>query len=351
MGALVIELQELAQSNTPLPELMRRAKTVAVKLDRKDAHAWIEHEISGYPAGAELPPYRALSCSLRARDKYHPWEPLRFASADEITRGAEGELAKTIAAVPARFASWEFRDPISHIQSAADGDGAAFVHASQEEMDVLVLFFGEDLRRWQVARFFDRAGFRNILDCVRDKVLTWALELEQNGVLGHGMTFQPQEKRQAAQVVFNVNSVGAIVHGDNANIPTIQGSPGASIAIASTVDSPGSKTRASARSIRDRIEDASERLRAQDNDLAQVAEAFATSIWSDTSLIDEQKQEAMEALMCLLDEAGKDAKNRQAKGVLKSLTAGLRETFATHSEIAPLATSFCTQISKMLSIS
>jgi hypothetical protein len=122
---------------------------------------------------------------------------LRFGSAEEITRGAEGEIAKNIAAVPGKFSSWEFGEPISHIQSAADGEGAALNHVSQQEMDVLVLFFGEDLRRWQVARFFDRAGFRNILDCVRDKVLTWALALEQEEVLGRKAAEPPEHNRAA----------------------------------------------------------------------------------------------------------------------------------------------------------
>ena len=36
----------------PISELMRRAKTVAVKLDRKDAQKWFECEIAGYRAAA-----------------------------------------------------------------------------------------------------------------------------------------------------------------------------------------------------------------------------------------------------------------------------------------------------------
>jgi hypothetical protein len=336
MGALVLELQRLAQSSdVRLPELMRRAKTVAFKLARQDAHDWIEHEIGGYAADVDLPPYRIISCQLRVSNKFNPWQPLRWEHADEIT-----ELLNT----------WHVREPISHVQSASDGEGMAVSHLSQAELDALRPFFGDQLRYVQVARFFDRAAFTNILDSVRDKVLTWALALEEKGVLGHDMTFEDKEKREAAQVVFHVKSVGTLVQGDHVNAPSAVHSPGASVALASALDSPGAVVNASTSSIDQRIGHAVERLRDRDEAFAQTAEKLATAIWTDGTLTDEQKQESMEALMWLLEETGKPKDQRQPKGALKALVCGLRETLGVSADVAQLATAFYPPLLTLLAI-
>ena len=47
----------------------------------------------------------------------------------------------------------------------------------------------------------------SILDAIKDTILRWSLELEQNGILGEGMTFSEQEKKSAVQLNLEINSL------------------------------------------------------------------------------------------------------------------------------------------------
>lgn len=68
-----------------------------------------------------------------------------------------------------------------------------------------------------MARFYGKSSFAGILEAVRAKVLDLSLELERNGVLGVGMTFNDKEKSAAANVVYNIGSVATLIHGDHAH--------------------------------------------------------------------------------------------------------------------------------------
>ena len=45
-----------------------------------------------------------------------------------------------------------------------------------------------------------------IPEIVKNKVLDWALELEEKGVIGEGVSFSAQEKAAAHTIVFNINN-------------------------------------------------------------------------------------------------------------------------------------------------
>jgi hypothetical protein len=194
---LVVELQRLAQSSqTSISELLRRAKTVAVKLDLDDARAWIEHELNGYPSGTELPPYRTIPSELRVKNPYHGWQP--------VVWGAGGNLQE-------HFATAEIRQSISEVEViAGGGEGHPHSNLNQEEMDVL-LRIDATFARLPSARFYGHSSFVGIVEGVRAKILDWSLALEKKGVLGDGMVFNDAEKREAAQVVLRVTEISLVV--------------------------------------------------------------------------------------------------------------------------------------------
>jgi AbiTii len=74
-----------------------------------------------------------------------------------------------------------------------------------------------------------RSSFVRILDAVRNLVLDWAIGLERAGVTGDGISFTPEEQRQAhtASSVINVGPIGSmtgnigidIASGDIINAP------------------------------------------------------------------------------------------------------------------------------------
>ena len=74
-----------------------------------------------------------------------------------------------------------------------------------------------------------RSSFVNILSAVRNLVLDWSMALERAGVTGHGISFTPEEQKQAraAPAIVNVGTIESmtgnigvgIVSGDIINAP------------------------------------------------------------------------------------------------------------------------------------
>jgi hypothetical protein len=50
-----------------------------------------------------------------------------------------------------------------------------------------------------------RASFSGIIDGIKTRVLDWAIMLEQQGVLGEGMSFSAEEKKRAEGVTVHIN--------------------------------------------------------------------------------------------------------------------------------------------------
>lgn len=194
--SLVLELQRLAQDgSTGLSELLRRAKVVAVKLDLREARVWIEQEMNGYATRGAVPAYRFVPTELKARNPFHGWQPVVWEGANPLQE---------------HFSLEKVAMPLSEIESVAHKDGAPHSGISQEESDLLQSLGNGQLTRLPLARFYAPASFVRILEAVRTKILDFSLELERNGVLGEGMTFNASEKRDAVGVVLNVYSAGQV---------------------------------------------------------------------------------------------------------------------------------------------
>ena len=195
--SLVLELQDLAQTgSTPLSELLRRAKVVAVKLSIHEAATWIDHEIDGYPPHEDVPEYRVVPCELRGRNRFHGWQAVPWEEANPIQEA---------------FSRQPQRRPIAEIEVFAQGGDSKQASLTQEERDLLVNFGNAHLLEIPLARFYARHSFVAILDGVRKKILDWSLALEQRDVLGRGMTFNEAEKRAAASLPFRIGEATTVV--------------------------------------------------------------------------------------------------------------------------------------------
>jgi hypothetical protein len=77
MASLIEQLQaDALDSSAPITNLLRKAKTAAAKLGAAEFSTWIEHELSGYPADAEIPKYRQLHAHLKYVNPIHGWQPI-----------------------------------------------------------------------------------------------------------------------------------------------------------------------------------------------------------------------------------------------------------------------------------
>jgi hypothetical protein len=176
---IVIELQRLASDgDCPVDELLRKALIVSTKLQVADFSEWIRSELDGYQ-GKEVPDYRIVSTSLKASNPVNGVQMPNFSyvpGRDEEFRQAP--IGMSIGEVSEILKSKDkfFRVPLSdamqrrlHYQCDMPVPMECYLQVSRNEV------FG-------------------IVDAVRNTILSWALQLEQEGIFGEGMRFTPEEK-------------------------------------------------------------------------------------------------------------------------------------------------------------
>jgi hypothetical protein len=177
-------------------DLLRKAKVVARKLGVQEFSEWIELEIAGYPAGQPIPPYRQVRGEIISFNPTMGALPVNIDSeplADAITR-------------------FPFHDSISKIQNliqSTEGNPSARISRELPEEIVSVL------RPLMTSTASDPLYFgttstqlSEILDSVRNAILEWSLKLEEDGIVGEGISFSKEEKQMAAS---HFNNYGAII--------------------------------------------------------------------------------------------------------------------------------------------
>lgn len=194
MSSLVLELQRDALEKTvPTTDLLRKAMVVARKLRVTDIEQWISHELNGYPEGAEVPSYRYLRGEPKVFNPYNGWIPLMISDAKRAELFSKRGTSQSIA----------------ELENIALGDGD-FVYMRYPKRTEQSLMKGMDIPM-EPALVVSNSQVHGILDRVRNTVLEWALELEEKGIMGEGMSFTPDEKKEAGSVTVNLSNLGNIV--------------------------------------------------------------------------------------------------------------------------------------------
>lgn len=216
MPGLILELQaDALDSNVRVSDLLRKALVVSKKLGINEIEQWIQNELNGYPAHEEIPAYRNIRGQVKVFNPYHGWQPLNFGNAKH------GEA----------FSSRTIGQPVSELDSLKESGRERGLHIpfSQEITNSLMRGMSVPLQPSLHVPYTEIIG---ILDTVRNNLLQWALELEQRGVIGEGMTFSKEEKNAASQVTYQItNNIGSMSHSQ-----LQQHSNGASQVITQTID-------------------------------------------------------------------------------------------------------------------
>ncbi|WP_407466293.1 hypothetical protein [Xanthomonas campestris] len=195
MGSLVREIQsDSIRRDVSLSELLRKALVVSKKLKVPDSE-WIEAELNGYTDTGfdDLPPYRQVHGDIKVWNPYRGAQPLSVPEA----------WAEKLSSVALHESAAELEGLIAN-----STDGSMRSHFPTPLRDKLMSAMEIPLEPFVS---FSRARVVGALDAVRNKVLTWAMELEAAGVLGDGLSFS-QEEIQAAQSVSytTVNNIGTM---------------------------------------------------------------------------------------------------------------------------------------------
>ncbi|MDD4877190.1 MAG: hypothetical protein PHQ86_08720 [Dehalococcoidales bacterium] len=196
MSSLVLELQQEALNpSSDLTDLLRKALVVARKLGIKDFQTWTENELNGYPNSKDLPSYRKIRGTSQSLNPYHGWLPITF-------NNKESEDGWTL---------WTCIDPISEIigllNSKSDSNTIQ-VSYSPEDSKILSESIGGKKR---VRLLVSNSSLFPILDSIKTIILNWAMKLEEDNILGKGLTFTVHEKTIAQSTTSNItNFYGAV---------------------------------------------------------------------------------------------------------------------------------------------
>lgn len=196
MTGLVLELQRDAlNKEVTVSNLLRKAFVISKKLNIVEIEDWINKELNGYLAGDEVPKYRVLYGEVKAFNPFNGyWMPVIFPTS---------ELADII--------SEKLIDlPIIEIETLAHGDGQEIQCSfpTDAEISLMKIMMSQQFKPHLI---IGKTKFIGILNAVRNKILDWALKLEQQGILGAGMSFSPEEKKIAHQATYQVtNNIGSM---------------------------------------------------------------------------------------------------------------------------------------------
>jgi hypothetical protein len=190
MKPLVLQFQEdLAVGNKGIVDLLRTAKLISAKLGLDTIRDWINHELIGYPSDLSgLPDYRFIrGGQLQFLNPMHGWLP-----------AMAGPISVPIC------------EPITRLTGHEPGDLVYF--ASPKKFPLRDLSGNTEL----IMNFPQRVEFslstvRGISEAVKDRLLDWSIELEQQGILGDNMSFKDQEKEIAKNQTFNIEHMTGFI--------------------------------------------------------------------------------------------------------------------------------------------
>lgn len=216
MPGLILELQvDALDTNVRVSDLLRKALVVSKKLGINEIERWIQNELNGYSTHEEIPAYRKIRGEVKVWNPYHGWQPLNFGNAQH------GEV----------LSSRTIGQPVSELDSLKENgqEGNLRVPFSQQITNTLMKSMSVPLQPSLHVPYTEIIG---IIDTVRNNLLQWALELEQKGIIGEGVTFSKEERKAASQVTYQItNNIGSMSHSQ-----LQQHSNGASQAISQTLD-------------------------------------------------------------------------------------------------------------------
>ena len=185
MRSPVQEIQELATDPAvDLIALLRKSLLVATKLHQNEFAQWIRCELNGYDDKPDVPPYRKLNAEAWVKNPVHGLVPWLF---------GDSKLSDA-------FCRISVRDPIGSLKHVVDNhqNGRSSPTYPFTPQQISYLMQHQDFPKNPPVRTLSENQLASILDVVRTAILEWALKLEQDGILGEGVAFTPEEVRRAS---------------------------------------------------------------------------------------------------------------------------------------------------------
>lgn len=186
MDSIILELQKEAyDAGSSVSDLLRKAYVVARKLKVKDFEDWINKESKGYGDFGDVPAYRSVSGEVKAWNPYVGWIPVIIQDASIMEMISNSKVSQSI--------------PELEALTNTEGENLVitFPHSIQRSLSEMMEF------DTKYRLFFGKSQAKQIINFARNVVLEWSLKLEEDGILGEGMSFTKEEKQTAMKQNYN----------------------------------------------------------------------------------------------------------------------------------------------------
>jgi hypothetical protein len=181
--SIILEMQRMAtEKKEDISDLLRKALLVATKLKLYDFRSWIDKELNGYRKGP-VPEYRKLKATVRLKNPFHGLIPVVFPTQ---------EIADVVCNI-------QVRDPIGNLVSILENQTSEMsdpIYPLTPEQEHFLISHQGDMGLPPI-RTVSSSALSTIIDLVRTQILDWSLKLEEQGILGKGLTFSNDEKEIA----------------------------------------------------------------------------------------------------------------------------------------------------------
>ena len=188
--SIVHELQRQAIESKDIDNLLRKAYMVSKKLNLKEFENWIFNELNGYKNEDEIPEYRKTKGKLKAKDMYRGiYIPVVI---------KDLELYNTIVTKQIWQSVIELDNLVKHEAEEL------YTEMNMEQNMLLSTMVGEYT---EFVISTNKIVFIKIINEVKNRILEWSIDLENDGILGKGMSFSDKEKEIAAEKIVTNNYI------------------------------------------------------------------------------------------------------------------------------------------------
>jgi len=223
--SLLREIQKAAvDSSTPLPDVLRKCMVLAARLGHAPFKEWVEEELNGYPPGATLPAYRCIGGIISIGNFGGP------------LGAAINNVPIPIGPIPAdlhdRYTTAEFREGVGQLQEMVSGQSVLISRWPGDLVASVADKYYEGYTLLGAHREIPKNAVIGALDSIRNKVLKFALEIEErNPEAGDAPPGSKPVPTESVSQIFNtfilgaqnvaVGSAGAVQHAQQLQVGDI----------------------------------------------------------------------------------------------------------------------------------
>lgn len=192
MDSIVLELQkESMDKDSNISNLLRKSFVIARKLNIEDFEKWTNQELNGYMNNLDkIPDYRKIRGSVQFLNPIYGWRPVIIEDPELADIVSINKTAQPIT-------------EIEYLVTSSDNDHL-ILQLPQNIQNQLSEWTDGMPTKFQVS--FGISQAQQIIDSVRNVILDWSIRLEEDGILGEGVSFSREEKHEADKQNYTVNN-------------------------------------------------------------------------------------------------------------------------------------------------